>query len=384
VAHLTADRVRETSTTTGTGALTLAGAVAGFRTFGSVLANGDTAYYVVAHRDADEWEVGLGTWGTGGILTRTTVLSSSNAGALVNFSAGTKDVHLTIPADRNAQFDDALALPFPLAGGIPSAPADGLKVFAIGRAGRTLPGFIGPSGVDSFLQPALFGNRVMLITPGSGTAVGSSGLTPTTAATLSHPSLSTATLAQSLYRTRFTTSTSAGSASGVRDGTATHWRGNSAGRGGFMVHMRIATGSIALSGGQMMAGLSSSTSALAGEPSSSMADFIGICKDSADTNLFFSRRTGSGSATKVDLGIAYAANVVLDLWLFSRPNGSNIGARVVRQNFDGTSTVLLDTTYNTDIPANTTFLARHVQVRNGAVAAAADVDMVRVYSESDF
>lgn len=382
--HLTADRVRETSTSTGTGALTLAGAVAGFRTFGSVLANGDTAYYVAANRDAAEWEVGLGTWNTGGTLTRTTVLSSSNANAAVNFSAGTKDVHLTIPADRNAQFDDALALPFPLAAAIPAAPASGMEMFAVSRAGRTLPGFVGPSGVDTFLQPALFGNRIMLINPGSGTAIGSVGLTPTTAATLSHPTPATTTLAESLYRTRFQTSTTAGNASGVRDAVNTHWRGNSAGRGGFMVHMRICTGSIALAGGQIMAGLSSSTAALAGEPSSSMNDFIGICKDSADTNLFCSRRAGAGAATKVDLGIAYAVNLVLDLWLFSRPNGSNIGVRVVRQNFDGTATVLLDTTYDTSIPANTTLLGRHLQVRNGATAAAANVEMARIYSESDF
>ncbi len=382
--HITADRVRETSTTTGTGVLTLAGAVAGFRTFASVMADADTAHYVVSNRDAAEWEVGLGTWNTGGLFTRTTVLSSSNAGAAVNFSAGTKDVHLTLPAARTLQLDDGLGIPIPPASAIPSAPASGIELFTISRATRSLPGFIGPSGVDTFLQPALFGNRVMLINPGSGTGIGSVGLTPTTAATLSHPAPGTATLAESLYRTRFQTSTTAGNASGVRDAVNTHWRGNSAGRGGFMVHMRICTGSIALAGAQVMAGLSSSTAALAGEPSSSMNDFIGICKDQADTDLFFSRRAGAGAATRVNLTIAYAVNVVLDLWLFSRPNGSEIGARVVRQNFDGSSTVLLDTTYNTSIPANTQLLGRHLQVRNGATAAAANVEMARVYSESDF
>ena len=57
---------------------------------------------------------------------------------------------------------------------------------------------------------------------------------------------------------------------------------------------------------------------------------------------------------------------------------------MVRQNFDGTSTVLLDTTYDTSIPANTTLLGRHLQVRNGTTAAAANVEMARIYSESDF
>jgi len=92
------DRVRETTITAGTGALTLAGAATGFRTFTSVLANGDTCYYCAAHQSADEWEVGIGTFTTSGTtLARTTVLASSNAGAAVNFSAGTKDVFVVTP-----------------------------------------------------------------------------------------------------------------------------------------------------------------------------------------------------------------------------------------------------------------------------------------------
>lgn len=98
MAHAAADRVRETTTTTGTGTVTLAGAVSGFRAFGDVLANADTTFYTIAHRTANEWEVGLGTWATGGTLARTTVISSSNGNAAVNFSAGTKDVFVTAPA----------------------------------------------------------------------------------------------------------------------------------------------------------------------------------------------------------------------------------------------------------------------------------------------
>lgn len=93
---LTFDRVKETSTTTGTGALTLAGAVSGFRTFASVLAANDLCYYCIAL--GTEWEVGLGTFNT--TLTRTTVFASSNAGALVAFSAGAKEVFITAPARR--------------------------------------------------------------------------------------------------------------------------------------------------------------------------------------------------------------------------------------------------------------------------------------------
>ena len=97
MALVIADRVRETSTTTGTGTLTLAGAVSGFQTFSTAIGNTNTCYYTIVN--GSEWEVGLGTVAAG-TLARTTVLKSSNAGAAVDFSAGSKDVFATYPADR--------------------------------------------------------------------------------------------------------------------------------------------------------------------------------------------------------------------------------------------------------------------------------------------
>jgi len=104
------DRVKETATTTGTGAVTLGGAVTGFESFSSALANSDTTYYAISNRDANEWEVGLGTYNSG-VLTRTTILESSNSDSAVSFSAGTKDVFITLPADKAVYLDanDALS-----------------------------------------------------------------------------------------------------------------------------------------------------------------------------------------------------------------------------------------------------------------------------------
>ena len=100
MAFVLADRVRETTTTTGTGTVTLAGAVLGFQTF-SAIGNGNTTYYTIAGIGTSEWEVGIGTYTSSGTtLSRTTVLASSNAGSLVNFSAGTKDVFCDYPAGR--------------------------------------------------------------------------------------------------------------------------------------------------------------------------------------------------------------------------------------------------------------------------------------------
>jgi hypothetical protein len=95
------DRVKETTTTTGTGAVSLAGAVTGFETFAAGIGNSNTVYYCIAHQDQAEFEVGLGTLdGDSSDLTRTTVISSSNSDSAVNFSSGTKDVFCTIPASK--------------------------------------------------------------------------------------------------------------------------------------------------------------------------------------------------------------------------------------------------------------------------------------------
>lgn len=160
------------------------------------------------------------------------------------------------------------------------------------------------------------------------------------------------------------------------------WRGNSAGRGGFHTHFRFTTSGVALAGGQIIVGLSSSTGAIAGEPSA-LTDVVGIVKDIADTNLFFARRTGAGTVQKVNLGVAYAVNQTFDLDIFCRPNWDRIGVRVTQHDFAGGVTVLLDTEYTTDLPANTTLLGRHLQVRNGSTASAASLDLVRAYTESD-
>ena len=102
MALITKDRIKEDTTTTGTGAYALGGSSATFDTFQSCMSNGDTTYYAIAHTTSgtDEWETGIGTWNTGNTLTRTTVLAGSNGTSAVNFSAGTKNIFMSVPADQ--------------------------------------------------------------------------------------------------------------------------------------------------------------------------------------------------------------------------------------------------------------------------------------------
>ena len=99
------DRVKETTAVTSTGTATLLGASVGYQSF-SVIGNGNTCYYTIAAQTANEWEVGIGTYTSPDQLSRDTVLSSSNSGSLVNFSAGTKDVFVTQPSSK-AVYTDA-------------------------------------------------------------------------------------------------------------------------------------------------------------------------------------------------------------------------------------------------------------------------------------
>ena len=97
------DRVKETTTTTGNGTITLAGAVTGYQSFAAI-GNGNNTYYTIAGQTGSEWEVGIGTYTSSGTtLSRDTVLSNSlGTTAKIVFSAGTKDVFVTYPAGKAA------------------------------------------------------------------------------------------------------------------------------------------------------------------------------------------------------------------------------------------------------------------------------------------
>ncbi len=100
MAFVLADRVKETTTTTGSGTVTLLGASTGYQSF-SAIGNANSTYYTIAGQTGSEWEVGIGTYTSSGTtLSRDTVLASSNSGSLVTFSAGTKDVFVTYPSER--------------------------------------------------------------------------------------------------------------------------------------------------------------------------------------------------------------------------------------------------------------------------------------------
>jgi hypothetical protein len=100
MAFVIADRVQETSTSTGSGTIVLAGAVTGYQSFAAI-GNTNTTYYTIADQVGSNWEVGIGTYYAGNVsLSRDTILASSNSNAAVTFGSGTKAVFVTYPAER--------------------------------------------------------------------------------------------------------------------------------------------------------------------------------------------------------------------------------------------------------------------------------------------
>lgn len=135
MAFIVEDFVKETTTTTGTGDITLAGTAGrgAAATFASVIANGDTFPYAISHTSLNEWEVGIGTFHSpGSTFTRTTVQRSSNANAAVNFSAGTKNVDLTLTSTHIKQLANIAGLTGVLRAdsGVPSVDSDVTDIVA--------------------------------------------------------------------------------------------------------------------------------------------------------------------------------------------------------------------------------------------------------------
>jgi hypothetical protein len=157
MALILSDRVQETTTTAGTGTITLAGAVTGYQSF-AVRGNGNTTYYCIAGLGTNEWEVGIGTYSSAGTtLARTTILASSNGGSVVTFSAGSKSVFVTYPAEKSVNLDasgnaSALGTPVSFVGTNITGTAAGLTAGAATAlaTARTIAGvsFNGSANID--------------------------------------------------------------------------------------------------------------------------------------------------------------------------------------------------------------------------------------------
>jgi hypothetical protein len=273
----------------------------------------------------------------------------------------------------------------------PTPATNGITLYSKAIAGRHMPKYVGPDGIDTILQAGLSGNAVFMMAPQSGTTAPSVwGGTLTTAATMSSQlTITSANPWQATWRKRFQTAATAGSTSGCRTAYSRWFRGSAAGYGGFFFRAQVGQ-NLNITGSQAFVGMCASTAVLATTAGavSALINSVGMGYDTTDANTgnwFLIRNDGTSTATKVDLGTGAArANTThgYDLIIYCPAgNATTIYVRIVNIH---TNVVVLDTSYTTDIPLVNTGLAFKCEVNNGAVAAATNIEIAKGYIESDY
>lgn len=323
-----------------------------------------------------------GTQATALLDTFTTAakgLAPASGGGTANFLRA--DGNWTIPAD-----------PLDLTTAAPAAPASGaVRMFRKDHAGRQMPAFVGPSGLDAALQPFLATNKIARWNP-SGNVTTTPIIDGFTAA---FATLGTAT-ARSVAATDFFTrlrrfgyvSASTAAAFCGHYATVAQWTiGTGAGLGGFHYVCRfVPSDPAAVSGARMFLGLRNAVAAPTNVEPNTLTNCVGVAQLSTSTNLQIVYG-GSVAQTAIDLGAGFpaggASNAAYELQLFASANNQTIGYRVTRLDNGAVASGMLSGTVGTQIPAATTLMAHAAWRTNNATLLACGLDIVQVYIETD-
>lgn len=407
MSHKRPDRVEETSTTTGTGAFTLAGAVAGFQSVGSLLANGDTAFFYVEAVDSSgvptgDWLTFLGTYNSGaGTVSRTTILASSAGGTTnVSFAAGTKRIGIGLVSRAVVETDkDGNLVIANNASAPPTPAADTLVVLAqriAASGGRALPRILNEDGIYTTLQ-AHWGRNAKVHTQAHGgiTTGGfvydgfNTGLS--TIGTATARTVATTNRFTRARRLAYVSAATGGSAAGLATlnaATHHHWTVGGASGAGFLAIFRFGVSDPAtVAGAHMFVGLhnTSGTPSVTGNPNA-YTNAIGLAQlnGGANLNIVYG---GSAAQTPIDLGANFPAGSLSADWyeliLYARPDVNQVAYRVERINTGDVASGVLTGTAGTALPANTTLLGPRMWRSNNATALAVGIDIGGLYIESD-
>jgi len=261
----------------------------------------------------------------------------------------------------------------------PSAPSSGVLMFAQSLAGRKVPRWIGPSGLDTSVQPSLWGNGIVMWLPGTGTTAAINfGVSWTVSATQAHPTIADTNIMTATRRATFTTTTTAGNQAGARTTAPVVIRNRGfffAARHGILTY---------LSTMQVFVGLAAASGAIAGEPSA-INDAVAMTKDSGETTWqVLTRDTTTTSKTSTGRTTAAGGSAeVFDFYAFCKPGDSKITVRVV--DIATGTVVLADTDKSSNLPTNATPLYAHAECRNSAGGAGSAVAtfLSKMYIETD-
>ena len=326
--------------------------------------------------------------GSNGTAAITLQVNNNGAARIINKVSASTLCSLTY---ENGQWTESTAaligtdlITLSARGSNPSTPgANTLLLYDYPIAGRQMARMMGSSGLDTALQPALFGNGIILLAPNTTTTMFAMGtVAPTIVGTASTPALSANSLRESTRRTQLLSAATANSADELRIAYASIWRGNGAGLGGFFFRARFAyatnVATQRLAAGLWAATGATSTSA---EPSA-LVNAIFVGNDSGDSNLQMMVNDASGACSKVDLGASFPKNelnAIYDISFFAASNGSDIKYTITKLTDGATASGTIDS----NLPAAATFLAPHIYMNNGATASAVTIDVMRLYIETD-
>lgn len=375
------DRVKDSTTTTGTGAVTLDGLPpTGFRSFASGLSVNDTTSYCIEDATSGAWEVGVGTLTAGTTLSRDTVLASSNANVLVSFAAGAKNVFITQPAlDLLAESVSSVA------------PVGTVQRYSKSIANRAFLAQIGNTGIEKFSQPFLGRARI-----GYWAAQGNSGSAPTTigmgtptASIGTARSINQANIVSRMRRIGYATAATAGALANVYSGQQMICGNGVANEGsGFYYACKFApANNAAVAGERFFCGISTSFSAPTNVEPSTLTNQIGVAQLSTDNTQFYLVYGGSAAQTAIPLGTnfppATAALNAFEIAIYSPPSPANTYyVQVTNFNTNAVYTTTL-TGASTVVPQSSSVLAWRIWKTNNATALAAAFDLATVYIETD-
>lgn len=272
----------------------------------------------------------------------------------------------------------------------PTAPAaDTVGIFGRKIANRMMAGFIGPSGLDTAVQPLIARNKIALANPrGNATQVDVLGMAVTATGTATAANVGTATIQEAMRRLEYAVTTASTTAvAGWRSSVAQYHIGSpSTPYGGFFFVCRFgrSRGSAANSTLRGFIGFSSVTAAPTdANPSTTIANALGVGCDDGDTNYHVIHRSGTAAATKVDTGIAKAVadtTEMYELALFTSPNDNNVYVQFTRLS-DNT---VFTHTISTNKPADTQLIAPRGFYSVGGTSSVIGYALSSLYIETDY
>lgn len=267
----------------------------------------------------------------------------------------------------------------------PSAPSAGnIIIYSKDIAGRQMPKWVGPAGVDTPIQPNIMFNNISIIGPGGGTAPAVLGCTVTNVGTVSHPNITTTNLKTQTRRFLNTSAATAGQLASTRITALECWRGNVAGLGGFFVVARFGLTTIQ-TGMRMYIGLTDTATAAPANidpTTSTVYGKIGMAINASTGNWNLVHNITGTLPTVIPLGGSFPVDItsLYEMILFAKPNDVSITYRITNLS----TLAQTSGTLSTNLPSSITTLGRLCWATNNATAAAVAWDMSRFSIETDY